>query len=505
MSNEIKFKNVGVIGAGSMGSMLSLLLVENGFKVFFFDPNEENSRKLQKNATNIGVQDKITPQSSYEEICSNLKEPGQPKVFLFSLPHGTVGDKTVEGLRPYLNKGDIIIDCANEHFSNTERRQNELEPEGIHYIGCGVSGGYQSARSGPSFSPGGNLETIDRLMPFFSQLAAKDKKGRPCVNPVGPGSSGHYTKMVHNGIEQGMMSIISEAWFILVRGLGLSYDEASDIFKSWNDSAPLKDCFLIAIGINVMRAKDESGKKVLGYVRDKVVQDVDESEGTGTWTCLEAVTSHTPAATILSAHLFRCASADATARIASKHASKSIVQPQQMKVDSKEDFINALQMTVYFSLLISFIQGLTILRRKDKAMDWKLDYRKILQLWPAGSIIEADYITDLLDQVYSRQDHDADNLLSNAEIASELSQHYSCVKDVVLKAIEADMFVPAISQSLEYYKYSNADELPTQFMEAELDYFGEHMFDRKDESPGLPKTGSHHFEWKPAKGASDQQ
>lgn len=461
-------------------------------------------KSLRQKAADIGVTEKVIEQKSYEELCSNLKEKDHPRVFLFSTPHGSVGDKSVEGLRPHMDKGDIIIDCANEHFENTERRQGQLEPDSIHYVGCGVSGGYQSARSGPSFSPGGNREVLEKLLPFFQKLAAKDKKGNPCTNPIGPGSSGHYAKMVHNGIEQGMMSAIAEAWYILIQGLGLTYSEAREVFRSWDQSGPLRGCFLVAIGIGILDARDDGGQKVLGYVRDKVVQDVDESEGTGIWTCLEAITSHTPAATIISAHLFRCASADAAARITAEGASPLKLQPRRIVFESKEDFIAALQMAVYFSMLASFIQGLTILRRKDKAKEWGLKYREILQVWRGGSIIAADHIIDVLDQMYQRQDHNPDNILSNQDIAGELSRNFSHVKDVVLKAIEADMFVPAISQSLEYYKYSISDGLPTQFMEAELDYFGEHMFDRKDDPPGEPKTGSRHFEWKSARGASDQ-
>ena len=398
----------------------------------------------------------------------------------------------------------MIIDCSNELWENTEKRQKRLDPKGIHYIGCGVSGGYQSARSGPSCSPGGSEEGLKAVMPFLKQIAAKDGNGRPCVEPVGPGGSGHYFKMVHNGIEQGMMSVIAEVWYILTTGLQLSYEEVADIFESWNKEGPLHNCFLVSIGVDICRTKDDKGEYVLAHVRDKVVQDVDESEGTGYWTCEQAVAHHVPAASILSAHLFRCGSADAARRISIQKSFGGGVKPQPIKVDDKDKFIKDLQMSTYICFLMCFAQGMHIVKKMDQKKGWKLDYGNILQIWRGGCIIQADHIIDLLQRMYQRNDHDDDDILSNKEVGGELSKHAPALKNVVLKSIEADMYIPSISQSWEFYKYSSSIELPTQFMEAELDYFGAHMFDLKDGPPGKPQTGEHHFEWKPAKGIFDK-
>lgn len=465
-------------------------------------PDRDSVNRLKDHVSKVHYEDKVIECPDSKSLAQHVKS-NQPGVFVLSTPHGPPADKAVDGLKPHLSKDDIIIDCGNEHYANTERRQADLEPHGISYIGCGVSGGYQSARSGPSFSPGGDAAALDKLMPFFRRIAAKDREGNPCTAPVGPGSSGHYAKMVHNGIEQGMMSAVAEAWLILVRGLGLTYAEAGDVFAKWNESGPLKDCFLVAIGADVNRAKDEHGEEVLKHVRDKVVQDYEGSEGTGTWTAMEAVANHIPAATIMSAHLFRCASADVARRMSNKEAAGGGHRGGQLSVESKGAFIDALQMTVYFCFLCAFAQGMNILRCQDKQKNWGLDYTSILQLWRGGSIIAASHVIDVLDSMYRRPDHDPDDVLSNEEVSKELERHVSDVKQVVLKAVEADEFVPSISQSLEFFKYSTATDLPTQFMEAQLDYFGEHMFDRKEGPPGKPETGGTHFEWKPAKGASD--
>jgi 6-phosphogluconate dehydrogenase len=172
----------------------------------------------------------------YKYLCESL---GCPKVFVFSLPHGTVGDSVLGGLMPYLEKNDIIIDAANEHWTNTERRQGKCATKGIRYIGMGVSGGYQAARAGPSMCPGGDDESLDMVMPLLEMVAAKDKNGTPCVGKAGMGGAGHYVKMIHNGIEHGMMSAIAEAWQVMDIGLGMSFDEIGDILAKWNEDGPL--------------------------------------------------------------------------------------------------------------------------------------------------------------------------------------------------------------------------------------------------------------------------
>jgi len=489
--------------------------------------------KLDKMCRDLHKEDKLHRTKGYDEVCAKL---GETKVFVFSTPHGRPADKCVEALKPHLKKGDVIIDCGNEHWKNTERRQRDLDPMGVHYIGCGVSGGYQSARAGPSMSPGGSAEGLVKVMPFLRSIAAKDNEGRPCTNPVGPGGSGHYVKMVHNGIEQGMMSVLAEVWLLLTQGLGLSNEEVGKILNSWNEKGPLRNCFLVAIGVDIQRTKDKNAQYVVSQIRDKVVQDADEEEGTGIWTCEEAVARHVPAASILSAHLFRCASSDLARRAKNRKAGGgNQIKPQKLRIDSsaREAFIESLHKTTYFCFLACFAQGLDIIRRKDKDSDWKLDYRKILQLWRGGCIITAEHITDLLDGMYARGDHDPDSVLSNEEVERELSSCFQPAKEIVLKAIEADLFVPATSQTLEYYKYENSvsdksssmtpspsptafhelclltfrvtkTHLPTQFMEAQLDYFGEHMFESKDDPMRGVQKGEHHYEWKPAKGSSDK-
>lgn len=243
-----------MIGCGSMGGGMALLFAEDGVQVNLSDPSVEAMDAVIEKAETAGYNGKIRKHTGtynslrfgalktladldldYDSLCKSLSEP---RLLVFSLPHGGVGDKVLEGLMPKLSKGDIILDCGNEHFANTERRQHKCKDTGVRYIGCGVSGGYQAARAGPSMCPGGDESALKEVLPLLQKVAAKDREGKPCVGIIGKGGAGHYVKMIHNGIEHGMMSAICEAWGIM-RKMGMGYEEIGEVFKNWNASGEL--------------------------------------------------------------------------------------------------------------------------------------------------------------------------------------------------------------------------------------------------------------------------
>lgn len=215
---------------------MALLFAEHGISVSLNDPSEESMDSVLSNAKKSEIQHLFSKHTSYSSLCDSLSSP---KVFIFSLPHGTVGDTVISNLHTYLKKGDLIIDASNENWQNTQRRQGELVSRGVHYVGMGVSGGYQAARRGPSMCPGGEERALDLCMPLLEKVAAKDAKGRPCTGRCGMGGSGHYVKMVHNGIEHGMMAAQAEAWQIMSLGLGMESDEIGSVFQRWNEEGDL--------------------------------------------------------------------------------------------------------------------------------------------------------------------------------------------------------------------------------------------------------------------------
>lgn len=477
---------------------MAQLFAENGVHVSLEDPSEEAMDGLLKKAKEQGFGDKMSKHTDYKSLCESLDSP---KVFVYSLPHGTVGDSVTDGLMPYLSKGDIVIDCGNEHWKNTERRQGKCITKGIRYIGCGVSGGYQAARRGPSMCPGGDDESLDLVLPLLRKVAAKDAKGNPCTGKAGTGGAGHYVKMIHNGIEHGMMSAISEAWSIMVTGLGMSYDEIGDVFAKWNSEGELRGTFLVDIGADICRTKDKkTGERVLGTVEDKVVQDITGEEGTGIWSNEEAVDHHIPAPTLAVAHFLRLASADRAQRERAQKTFGGDFPPQKLDVKDKAAFLEDLRLATYGACLAAYIQGINIIDRTNKDLKFNIDFNEVLQIWRGGCIIRADYIAEMLYPIFKDFNHiDTMNLLFESGPAKDLKKTYQAMKRVVSAAIAGDHVVPAISATLDYIKYSGSLDLPTQFYEAELDYFGSHMYDKKGDDPkGAPTTGKYHYEWKPA-------
>jgi 6-phosphogluconate dehydrogenase len=180
---------------------------------------------------------------------------GERKLFVFSITHGYLTDEVIEKLRGELKKGDIVLDGGNEHYRNTERRQKDMAGMGVSWIGTGVSGGYQSVRRGPSMSPGGDKDAVDLVLPLLRKFAAKAKgpKGEEiaCVANIGPAGSGHYVKMVHNGIENGMLAALCEVWELLHASLGLPNDEIGKVFEKWNAEGELRGTYLVQIGAEI--------------------------------------------------------------------------------------------------------------------------------------------------------------------------------------------------------------------------------------------------------------
>lgn len=193
-----KFKRIGIVGAGNMGTSMAFGFAEQGLDVSLWEirtDQVDEAVEMSKKEKNL----KGTIEG-FHDIHGFVKslEVADRKLFIFSITHGPPADSVLAQIKDSLKKGDIILDGGNEHYRNTERRQKELEPLGVEWIGMGVSGGYQSARRGPSMSLGGSKQTIDEVLPLLEKFAAKDAKGNPCVAYMGPRGAGHYVKVRTN-------------------------------------------------------------------------------------------------------------------------------------------------------------------------------------------------------------------------------------------------------------------------------------------------------------------
>ncbi|KAJ5380689.1 6-phosphogluconate dehydrogenase decarboxylating [Penicillium cataractarum] len=509
-----KFKRIGIVGVGSMGSMMAFAFSEIGLDVSVWDVDKRNVDKVMewtKKATTM--KGKIEGFTEIDKFTKSLEGHGIGKLFMFSITHGEPADSVLKLIKPDLKKGDIILDGGNENYRRTERRQRECEDIGVTWIGMGVSGGYQSARRGPSLSPGGDAKAMELVMPLLNAYAAKDPKtGAPCVNRIGPGGSGHFVKMVHNGIEGGMLSTLAEAWSYMHFGLGMDYEQIGDVFTDWNSKGELRNNFLINIGADIMRAKktpkgdwhgegaSDSNGYVLDDVLDKVVQDDDNSEGTPLWAVMESASRHVSTPTLTAAHYMRIASGNRAERI---EVVKRLQMPTPRSMENIKDratVVEKLRKAVYCSFLSSFCQGLELIARASNDEGWAISLGDCLQIWRAGCIIQSEYIADLLQPPLTSNKH-VTNLKCIDAVARELHGNFAALKSTVLEGIMYDQYMPSLSATVEYLKYDGGTMLPTKFMEAQMDYFGAHCYNKPvvcGEDPGPTHKGPHHYEWKSA-------
>jgi 6-phosphogluconate dehydrogenase len=518
-SNETTIKRIGIVGAGSMGSMMALGIAELGFDISIWDISPDNVKQAlsrKPEGGEDGKNGKIDGFTDIAEFTGSLSSE-RVKVLIFSITHGDAADEVIAKMGDHLGEGFIVLDGGNEHYRNTESRQRELSEKGVAWIGMGVSGGYQSARRGPSMSPGGDREAVQKVLPILEKFSAKassseDTKEFPCVAYIGPGGSGHYVKMMHNGIENGMLSTLCEAWGIMKFCLGMSNDEIGSVLDRWNSQGSLKSTFLVQIGAEICQRKKtpkgdgqgqgtgESGY-VLDDVLDKVVQDDDSSEGTGFWSVMEAALRHVSAPTIAAGQFLRYASGERAERLEVAHELQT-PSPQHADVQDKEAFIEELRKAVYASFVCAFCQGLELISKASRAEGWNIDLATCIRIWREGCIIQSSQIADMLEAALAaKQGKEVSNMKLLKPVSQALQAHYPALKNIVLKGTEWDAVIPSLSSSLEYLKYAGSTALPTQFMEAEMDFFGAHAYDRphvEGEDPGKAKKGAHHYEWRPA-------
>src|ERR671932_890019 len=276
-----KAAQVGMIGLAVMGENLARNIERNGYSVAVYNrpPSgvepDRVTKFMEENAGKrfIGTR---TP----EEFVKSLE---RPRKIILLVKAGDPVDWTVNQIKPYLDKGDIIIDGGNSYFLDTERREKQLKEEGIYFIGSGVSGGEKGALWGPSLMPGGDRQAYEQIRPIWEAIAAKVDDG-PCLTYIGPGGAGHYVKMVHNGIEYGDMQLIAEAYDLLKNTLGLDHKQLHEVFTEWNTTDELNS-FLIEITADIFKYIDPDTNLPLV----DVIQDAAGQKGTGRWTVQSAL------------------------------------------------------------------------------------------------------------------------------------------------------------------------------------------------------------------------
>ena len=464
----------GVIGLGVMGANLALNIADHDFTVAVWN---HTPAKVQEFLARHRDNRRLRGAETLEEFARAL---APPRRILLMVKAGDPVDEMLDRLAPLLSPGDVVIDGGNSFFRDTQRREAALRPRGVSFIGMGVSGGEEGARYGPSLMPGGARAAYDLLRPVLESVAATTESG-PCVTYVGPDGAGHYVKMIHNGIEYGIMQAIAEAYDLLRRGLGLPADEVAGIFAEWN-RGPLES-YLIEVAAQVLAARDpETGNPLVEMILDQAGQ-----KGTGKWTAQSALDLGVPVPAIAAAIDARMMSGMKDERLA---ASTLIASATRGRVtgDGRE-MAGAIHDALRGAMVCAYAQGMSLLRVASAEYGWEVDLREVARIWKGGCIIRARLL-DTLMHAFARAP-DLPNLLLDADVRPWLSETERGWRRTVAAAVAAGVPVPAMSAALAYFDSYRTARLPQNLTQAQRDFFGAHTYQRVDR----PDGGFVHTDW----------
>jgi 6-phosphogluconate dehydrogenase len=458
-----------------MGRNLLLNMAEHGFTVAGYDKDPQKVALLRSEASGL-------PVKAAEEVGSFVALLQAPRAVMLLVPAGPIVDNVIRDLLPVLEQGDMIIDAGNSHFTDTDLRESMLEAKGLHFFGMGVSGGEAGARHGPSMMPGGPAQAY-QLVQDILEASSAHVNGEACVTYLGPHSAGHYVKMVHNGIEYGIMQLIAETYDLLSRGVGLTDDELGDLFSNWNQAE--LNGYLVEITAEIFRKVDEiTGKRLVDVVLDAAHQ-----LGTGMWTSQDALSLHVPTPTIDSAVVTRNLSGleDQRAAISQKFGKRLPPLPGE-----RNQVIDQARRGLYAAIILTYAQGFAQLAAASRAYEYNLDLSAVARIWRGGCIIRSNLLEPIRDAY--QQQPDLLHLLLDQTLGEAVSERLPDLHGVVQIATGFGLPVPAFMATLAYIDSLRSTHLPANLIQAQRDYFGAHTYERVDQ------RGLFHTQWSKEQG-----
>ncbi|MDR6804185.1 6-phosphogluconate dehydrogenase [Dyadobacter sp. BE34] len=459
----------GMIGLGVMGRNLLLNMADHGFSVIGFDKDETKNSALESSAT------PGTTVKGVSELAQMIQLLQRPRKVMMLVPAGQPVDDVIASLLPLLEKGDVIIDGGNSHYTDTLRRVKYLREKDIHFMGIGVSGGEKGARTGPSIMPGGDKEAYAHVQPMLEAIAAK-VNGEPCVAYLGKEGAGHYVKMVHNGIEYAIMQLISESYAILKKA-GLSNQQLHEVFKSWNEGD--LQSFLVEITADIFLQKDD---KTDAHLVD-VISDKAGSKGTGKWTSQDSMELPVAVPVIDTAVAMRTLSGYKDERVVAAElygASNAISEETQVLIQQVHD-------ALYFATVLAYAQGLAMLFQASKDLQMEIPLTDVVSVWRGGCIIRSSLLS-VFTNAY-KQTPELSNILLNQEVAALVKSVEGNTRSLIAFAAQSGIPAAALMSSLAYFDAYKTAYMPTNLIQAQRDYFGAHTYQRTD----IP--GTFHTEW----------
>ena len=454
---------IGLIGLGAMGTNLARNIANKKFRTLVYNRTTEKTKKFIKEYG-----------SEYLDGETNLKtfvlKLERPRKIIIMVKAGVPVDVVIKQLLPHLDKNDIIIDCGNSNYKDTQRRFEELIKKKIDFIGCGVSGGELGALNGPSIMPGGSKSAFKKIEPIFKKIAAKDFGNKPTLAYIGDNGAGHFVKMAHNGIEYGVMQIMAEAYDILRTANKLKAPEIAKIFAKFNKGK--LSSYLFDISTSVLSKKDNKG-----YLVDNIL-DKAAQKGTGRWTAIASLENSVSFPTLAEAVSSRVISNSKKDRIQNSTTYNKAAVKHKVSLKTLEN-------AIYSAILITYAQGYDLIIKTAKEEKWKINLSEISRIWEGGCIIRAKLL-NFLHKAYKKSDK---HLFQIPAISKELKNSINDLRFAVTFTSQNSIPAPGLSSALTYFDSLTSKNLPANFVQGLRDYFGAHTYERTD------KKGHFHTDW----------
>ena len=459
-----------MVGWGVMGRNLLLNMADHGFSVAGYDRDPSKVEALRQESR----QRDVRGAANIQEFIALLR---QPRAVMMLVPAGPPVDSVIKDLLAHLQAGDLIIDAGNSYFKDTDLRLRNLTAKGLQFLGVGVSGGEEGARHGPSIMPGGPKEAYERVRPVLEAVAAR-VNGDPCVTYLGPGSAGHFVKMVHNGIEYGVMQLIAETYDLMKRGLALDDDELHGQFSAWNNTE--LNGYLMEITGRIFSKVDETtGQRLIDEILDLARQ-----KGTGMWTSWDAMDLQVGTPTIDVAVVMRDMSGCKEER---EIASRLLTGPTPAFTGDRQRLIGQVKNALYAGMIAAYAQGLALLQKASATYDYGLDLEAVARIWRGGCIIRAALLEDIRNA--SKAKAALPNLLMDPHLGREFLSRGADLREVVKVAATLGLPAPGLMATLSYFDTYRSARLPANLIQAQRDFFGAHTYERLD------APGAFHTEW----------
>lgn len=470
VKNKLEHKSeFGLFGLGVMGKSLCRNLAHEGFKISMFnrhvDGVEEEVAKKFKSQHN-----ELENASAFDDISDFINSLQKPRKIMLMVNAGPTIDYVIEDLLPHLSKNDIIIDGGNSNYKKTKERFEFLKNRNIHFMGVGVSGGEEGALKGASIMPSGDTEVYKLVKPFLETIAAKDQNNLPCCTYVGPEGSGHFIKMVHNGIEYVEMELLAEV-ITMLEASGRNLDQIADVFETWKSTA---NSYLLEITIEILRKKEGNDWLV------KKILDKAGNKGTGNWTAIASAELGVPSTLITSALFSRYISFYKEERIQLNNFFKS-----EASLDLNLSTTEILE-SYQFARIINHYQGFKLIAQASNTFSWNLNLSEIARIWTNGCIIRSTLMENLVE-VFK----ETTNLLTNLQLIAAIKQYNLSAKKVVSQCVLNDLTTPALAEAIQFFNGITTLYASANIIQAQRDYFGAHTYRRLDDDSGK----SYHTNW----------